>query len=122
MPGPLRPATPQQQMALDEVLLAFPELIVVACPLEHRWQGEVVALMQKHRNLYLITSAWAPKHVPAELWQLANKRGPDKLMWASDHPLISLELCAREGWEVPLTDLAEHGYLRDNALKVFTFD
>ena len=43
-------------------------------------------------------------------------------MWASDHPLVSLERCAREGWEVPLTDAARRGYLRDNVLKVFKFD
>jgi len=77
---------------------------------------------RKHRNFYLITSAWAPKHVPHELSQLANKRGPDKLIWASDHPLLSLERCAREGWEVPLTDVAKRGYPRDNVLKVFRFD
>ncbi len=122
VPGPLRPALMQQPMALDEVLLAFPELTVVGCHLGHPWQNEVVALLQKHRNFYLITSAWAPKYVPAELWNLANKRGPDRLMWASDHPLLSLERCAREGWEVPLTDAARRGYLRDNVLKVFKFD
>ncbi len=122
VPGPLLPAMPQQPMALDEVLLAFPELTVVGAHLGHPWQAEVIAMLQKHRNFYLITSAWAPKHVPAELWQLANKRGPDKLMWASDHPLLSLERCAREGWEVPLTDAAKRGYLRDNVLKVFKFD
>ena len=72
--------------------------------------------------MMIVLPAWAPKHVPAELWQLANKRGPDKLMWASDHPLLSLERCAREGWEVPLTDAAKRGYLRDNVLKVFKFD
>ena len=121
VPGPLRPAMPQQPMALDEVLLAF-GAHCVGCHLGHPWQGEVIALLQKHRNFYLITSGWAPKHVPPELWQLANKRGPDKLMWASDHPLLSLERCAREGWEVPLTDAAKRGYLRDNVLKVFSFD
>ena len=81
-----------------------------------------MALLQKHRNFYLITSAWAPKYIPTELWNLANKRGPDRLMWASDHPLIPLERCAREGWEVPLNDNARRGYLRENVLKVFKFD
>ncbi|HEV3113354.1 MAG TPA: amidohydrolase family protein [Candidatus Binataceae bacterium] len=122
VPGPLRPASMQYPMALDEVLLAFPELIVVGCHLGHPWTNEMVALLQKHRNFYLITSAWAPKYIPAELWNLANKRGPDRLMWASDHPLVSLERCAREGWEVPLNDNARRGYLRDNVLKVFKFD
>jgi predicted TIM-barrel fold metal-dependent hydrolase len=43
-------------------------------------------------------------------------------MWASDHPLIPLERCAREGWEVPLNDNARRAYLRENVLKVFKFD
>jgi uncharacterized protein len=122
LPGPLRPASMQHPMALDEVLLAFPELMVVGCHLGHPWISEIVALLQKHRNFYLITSAWAPRYIPAELWNLANKRGPDRLMWASDHPLISLERCAVEGWEVPLNDDARRGYLRENVLKVFKFD
>jgi uncharacterized protein len=122
IPGPLRPALLQEPMALDEVLLAFPELTLVGCHLGHPWQSEIVGLLQKHRNFYLITSAWAPKHIPAELWQFANKRGADKLMWASDHPLLSLDRCAREGWEVPLNDNPKRGYLRDNVLRVFNFD
>jgi predicted TIM-barrel fold metal-dependent hydrolase len=122
VPGPRRPASMQHPMALDEVLLAFPELTVVGCHLGHLWISEIVALLQKHRNFYLVTSARAPKYIPAELRNVANKRGPDRLMWASDHPLIPLERCAREGWEVPLNDDARHGYLRKNVLKVFNFD
>jgi uncharacterized protein len=122
VPGPMRPALPQHPLALDEVLLAFPELMVAGCHLGHPWQLEVVALLQKHPNFYLITSAWAPKYVPAELWHLANTRGRDKLMWASDFPLLTMQRCAREGWEAPLKEEARRGYLRDNALRVFKFD
>jgi predicted TIM-barrel fold metal-dependent hydrolase len=122
MPGPMRPAAPQHPNALDEVLLAFPELVVTGCHLGHPWHVEVVALLQKHPNFYLITSAWAPKHVPAELWHLANTRGRDKLMWASDFPLLTMQRCAKEGWEAPLKDEARRGYLRDNALRVFKFE
>src|SRR5580658_1917435 len=119
VPGPLRPAMMQQPMALDEVLLAFPELTVVGCHLGHPWQNEVVALLQKYPNFFLITSAWAPKHIPQEIWQLANTRGRDKIMWASDYPLLTMQRCAAEGWQVPLKDEARRAYLRENALKVF---
>ncbi len=121
VPGPMRPAWPQQPLALDEVLLAFPELIVVGCHLGHPWQLEVVALLQKYPNFFLITSAWAPKHIPQEIWQLANTRGRDKIMWASDYPLLTMQRCAAEGWQVPLKDEARRAYLRENALKVFKF-
>ncbi|HKV54832.1 MAG TPA: amidohydrolase family protein [Candidatus Binataceae bacterium] len=122
VPGPMRPGLMQHPMALDEVLLAFPELTVVGCHLGHPWHVEMVALLQKHANFFLITSAWAPKHIPAELWHLANTRGRDKLMWASDFPLLTMQRCAKEGWEAPLKEEARRGYLRDNALRVFKFE
>ena len=122
VPGPLRRAAMQSPMLLDEVLLAFPELVVVGVHLGHPWQGEVIALLQKYPNFYLATSAWAPKHVPRELWDFANtRRGINKLMWATDYPLLTVERCVREGWEVPLKDEAKRRYLRDNALEVFKF-
>jgi predicted TIM-barrel fold metal-dependent hydrolase len=122
MPGPLRPAMTQHPMALDEVLLAFPELTVVGSHIGHPWHLEVVALLQKHPSFYVDTSAWAPTHVPAEIWHLANTRGRDKIMWASDYPLLTMQRCAKEGWEAPLNEEARRGYLRDNALRVFRFD
>jgi predicted TIM-barrel fold metal-dependent hydrolase len=122
VPGPLRPAALQHPMLLDEVLLAFPELTVVGVHLGHPWQREVVALLQKYPNFYLATSAWSPKYVPQEIWDFANtSRGINKVMWATDYPLLSVERCVREGWEVPLKDEAKRRYLRDNALEVFKF-
>lgn len=123
MPGPMRMAWVQQPVHLDEVLLAFPELVVVGTHVGHPWHVETVALLQKYPNFYLMTSGWAPKHVPQEIWNVANaSRTRDKVMWASDYPLLSMQRCAKEGWELPLKDEAKRGYLRDNALKVFKFD
>lgn len=122
VPGPIRPASMQYPMHLDEVLLAFPELTVIGVHLGHPWQREVIALLQKYPNFYLVTSAWSPKHVPREIWDFANtSRGINKVMWATDYPLLTVERCAREGWEVPLKDDAKRRYLRDNALEVFRF-
>ncbi|MGO9056743.1 MAG: amidohydrolase family protein [Candidatus Binataceae bacterium] len=122
VPGPMRPALLQYPMHLDEVLLAFPELTVIGVHLGHPWQREVIALLQKYPNFYLVTSAWAPKHIPQELWDFANtSRGIHKMMWATDYPLLPIERCVREGWQVPLKEEAKRRYLRDNALEVFGF-
>ncbi len=122
VPGPMRPTSMQVPMLLDEVLLAFPELTVIGVHLGHPWIGEVIALLQKYPNFYLATSAWAPRHVPREIWDFANtSRGINKVMWATDYPLLSVQRCVREGWEVPLKEDARRRYLRDNALELFKF-
>ena len=119
IPGPLRPGWVQQPLYLDEVLLAFPELIVVGTHVGHPWYLETVALLQKHTNFYLITCGWAPSYIPREIWHFANTRGPHKVMWSSDYPLLPMQRCAREGWEVPLKDEVKRRYLRENTLEVF---
>lgn len=122
VPGPLRPAWTQQPIYLDEVLLAFPELTVVGTHVGHPWFLETVALLQKFPNFYMITSGFAPKYVPQELWHLANTRGTNKLLWSSDYPILPMQRCAREGRSVPLKDEAKRRYLRDNALEVFKIE
>lgn len=119
VPGPLRPAEPQRTYYLDEVCVAFPELTVVGTHVGHPWHMESVALLQKHANFYMITSGFAPKHVPQEIWDVANKRVPHKVMWSSDYPILPMQRCAQEGWEAPLRDHVRQKYLRDNALEVF---
>lgn len=122
VPGPLRPALVQNPMFLDEVLLAFPELTVVGIHVGNPWIQEVIALLRKYPNFYLMTSGWAPKRVPHEIWEFANTRqGMRKILWASDYPLLTMQRCAREGWELPLSDEAKQRYLRENSIEVFKF-
>jgi predicted TIM-barrel fold metal-dependent hydrolase len=118
-PGPARFAKHQGVMALDEVLIAFPELVVVGAHVGHPWQQEVIALLAKHQNFYLITSGYLPRHVPAEIWDFANRRGANKIMWSSDYPLLGMQKTAEQGWEVPLRDDVKRRYLRENAIAVY---
>jgi predicted TIM-barrel fold metal-dependent hydrolase len=104
VPGPMRPAKLQQPMLLDEILLAFPDLSIVATHVGHPWHLEMVALMQKHPNLSLMTSGWAPKYVPQEVITFLNTRGKRQVMWASDFPLLSVERTVKEGLELPFKD------------------
>lgn len=121
-PGPLRFGELQRPSNLDEVCIAFPELTVVGTHVGHPWYMETVAMLQKHANFYMITSGWAPKHVPQEIWDVTNRRAPHKLLWSSDYPILPMQRCTKEGWEVPLKDDVKRRYLRDNALEVFKMD
>jgi len=78
-----------------------------------------VAMLQKHSNFRLITAGFAPKHVPEEIWRVANTRAQNKVMWSSDFPVLPMDRCAREGWEAPLREHVQRMYLRDNALETF---
>ncbi len=46
------------------------------------WVDTCVKLMIKWPNAHYMTSAIAPKHVPAQVIQYANTRGADRVMFA----------------------------------------
>jgi uncharacterized protein len=119
MPGPSHRAELQEPVRLDEVLLTFPELTLVGAHLGNPWIDQVIALLRKYENFYVMTSGWAPSRVPQAIWDFANTtRGADKVMWASDYPLLSISRTATEGRAVPLKDEFRRRYLRDNAIRV----
>ena len=79
MPGPLRPAEVQRPLSLDRVCLDFPELVVVATHMGHPWHEELLSMMVRHQNLYLMTSAWAPRYYPEaviKFMSASRSRGP----------------------------------------------
>jgi predicted TIM-barrel fold metal-dependent hydrolase len=119
IPGPPMPAEPQRPLYLDEVCLFYPELKLIMAHGADPWWGEAIRLMLKYPNLYMMTSAYAPKYLPAELIQYMNTRGQDKILFASDHPVLSFDRCLREAEELPLRDGVLEKYLRGNALSVF---
>lgn len=119
VPGPLRFARSQRPMDLDDVLVSLPEVKIVMTHIGHPWYEETVALLQKHANAYLMTSGWAPKHVPAPILHLMNTRGQHKVMWSADYPIQTFERCVREANELPLREGVLRKYMRDNAMQVF---
>lgn len=119
LPGPALPAETQRPIELDRVCRDFPELVVVATHMGWPWQNELIGLMLRHSNLHAMTSAWAPKHYPAEMVEFIRGRGRGRVMFASDHPLVSLERCLGEVDTLELDDEATAAFLRETALRVF---
>jgi predicted TIM-barrel fold metal-dependent hydrolase len=82
IPGPRVPMAPQRVELIDEVCWFFPELVFVTRHGCEPWTDLAVKLMLKWPNLYYSTSAFAPKHYPANIVDYANTRGADKVIYA----------------------------------------
>ena len=120
VPGPLVPAARlQEPLVLDEICAFFPELKIIMAHGGDPWAEVCVKLMLKWKNLYYMTSAYAPKHLPKAIVHYMNTRGPDKVMFASDYPLLGLDRCAREIEKMEFRDEERRRkFASDNARRV----
>lgn len=119
IPGPPVSGQCQDPMYLDEVCVFYPELKLVMAHGADPWWDVAIRLMLKYRNLYLQTSAYSPKYFPPQLIQFMNTRGQDKIMFASDHPVLSFERCIREAQALDLREGVLDKFLYGNAERLF---
>jgi predicted TIM-barrel fold metal-dependent hydrolase len=120
VPGPRLPLSPQKVERIDEVCWRYPELRFVTRHGCEPWTALAVKLLLKWPGLYYSTSAFAPKHYPADIVEFANTRGADKVLYAGYFPMgLSLERIFAELPAVPFRDHVWAKFLRDNAVKVF---
>jgi len=119
-PGPLWPMHPNDPSHLDEVALAFPDLAIVAHHIGDPWTETAVRLAARHEHFYICTSAWSPKAYPEPLLRfLGSKwhgvRGADKVIFASDFPLLDLERATRDARALDLVPEQLERFLFTNA-------
>jgi predicted TIM-barrel fold metal-dependent hydrolase len=119
IPGPPVPGECQHPIHLDRVCLQFPELRVCMAHGADPWWGVAIRLMIKYRNLHLMTSAYSPKYLPPELIHYMNTRGQDRILFASDHPVLSFQRCIREAQALDLRPGVLEKYLYENASRLF---
>lgn len=119
VPGPPLPAEAQNPIHLDRVCIRFPELKLCMIHGADPWWELAIRLMIKYRNLRLMTSAWAPRHLPAALIHYLNTRGQERILFASDSPVLSFARCLGEAAELDLRPGVLEKYLRTNAESFF---
>ena len=88
LPGPPIPGEVQNPIHLDRVCVRFPELKLCMIHGADPWWDIAIRLMIKYQNLRLMTSAWSPKRLPESLLHYMRTRGPDKVIFASDWPVL----------------------------------
>ena len=119
IPGPPIPAEPQNPIHLDRVCYRFPELKLCMIHGADPWWDTAIRLMLKYRNLRLMTSAWSPKRLPASLLHYMSTRGKDRILFASDYPVLSFERCLGEVANLDLDEEVKQRWLYDNANAFF---
>ncbi|MEW2353971.1 amidohydrolase family protein [Spirillospora sp. NPDC029432] len=117
--GPLRPSEVGRPIPyIDQVALDFPELVIVGGHIGYPWTEEMVAVCRKHPNVYIDTSAYTVRRYPPELVRYLGDRH-HKVMFGTNHPMISPERALRGLDELGLGDEGREAFLSGNARRVF---
>lgn len=124
MPAPYWPMYPNYPMHLDDICLAFPELVVIADHIGDPWTSMVTHMAGKHENLYINTAAWSPKRYPRELLEFMTggwhgTRGADKVVFGTDSPLINLEKAVPAARNLDLPQDVLEKFMYGNARRLF---
>jgi predicted TIM-barrel fold metal-dependent hydrolase len=119
LPGPPIPGEVQNPIYLDRVCVRFPELKLCMIHGADPWWDTAIRLMIKYPNLHLMTSAWAPKYLPESLLHYMRTRGKQKVIFASDAPVLSITRTVTEAVKLDLPDEVLDNYLYGNAQRFF---
>ena len=124
MPGPLWPMDPNNPAHLEEVALAFPDLKIVAHHIGDPWVDIAIRLAARHPNFYICTSAWSPKAYPKALLDFLKggwhgTKGCDKVVFASDFPLLDMQRSVRDLRQLDLTPDQHRRFAYENARQLF---
>ena len=68
--------------------MRFPELKLCMIHGADPWWDVAIRLLIKYQNLRIMTSAWSPKRLPESLLHYMRTRGKDKVIFASDWPVL----------------------------------
>ena len=121
--GPLMPSEMGRPVPyLDEVALTFPELRIVAGHIGHPWTDEMIGVAWKHENVYIDTSAYAPRYYPSQLVHYVKTYGQDKVLFGTNFPQLSWEKCVQQVQEMDLPKEIQTKFLGSNARRVFQLD
>jgi predicted TIM-barrel fold metal-dependent hydrolase len=119
LPGPAVAGEVQNPIYYDRVCVRFPELKLCMIHGADPWWDTAIRLMIKYPNLRLMTSAWAPKYLPQTLLHYMRTRGREKVIFASDAPMLSITRTVTEAAQLDLAPDVLDNYLYANAQRMF---
>lgn len=119
LPGPPIPGEVQNPIHLDRVCVRFPELKLCMIHGADPWWDIAIRMLIKYQNLRLMTSAWSPKRLPESLIHFMRTRGKNKVIFASDFPVLRMERVVPEALALDLPSDVMDNYLYNNAHDFF---
>ena len=118
--GPLkRSETGRLIPYLEDVLLDFPDLVVVGGHVGFPWIDELISLTIKFPNFYVDTSAYAVHRLPKSFVEYMKGVGSSRVMFGTNWPMLSPKKCLEHIDALGLTDAHKDAFLFGNAQRVF---
>jgi predicted TIM-barrel fold metal-dependent hydrolase len=120
IPGPRVRSRCQDPVLLEDVLIDFPDLVVIGAHMGHPYEELLIEYLMKWPNLYLSNSAYLAKYMhPALVSFMGSSRGKGRVLFASDHPFLPMERALTAARSLPLAEDALAEFLGDAAARVF---
>jgi uncharacterized protein len=76
---------------LDDVAVDFPDMPIIMAHPSFPWQEEALAVALHKAQVFIDLSGWSPKYFPPQLVQYANTLLKNKVLFGSDHPMITTD-------------------------------
>lgn len=119
--GPLkRSETGRLIPYLEDVMLDFPELVVVGGHVGFPWLDELVTLTVKFPNFHVDTSAYALHRLPQAFVDWMKGLGRNRVMFGTNWPMLSPQKCLAGLKGLQLTQEQSEAFLSGNARRVFS--
>jgi predicted TIM-barrel fold metal-dependent hydrolase len=119
IPGPRVRSACQDPVLLEDVLIDFPDLVVIGAHMGHPYEALLMQYMLKWPNLYLSTTAYLAKYMDPALVKFMNtSRGLGRVLFGSDHPFLPLPRALDEARALPLSDSAMEAFLGGTARRL----
>lgn len=107
---------------LEDVLLDFPELVVVGGHVGFPWINELVSLAVKFPNFYVDTSAYALHRLPPDFIAFMKGIGRGRVMFGTNWPMLSPKQCLKGLAQLELEPDVEAAFLEGTARRLFKLD
>lgn len=118
--GPLRRSETGRPIPyLEDVLLDFPELVVVGGHVGFPWIDELTTLAVKFPNFYVDTSAYALHRLPPDFIAWMKGVGRKQVMFGTNWPMLSPKQCLAGLEGLGLSDEDRDAFLSATARRVF---
>jgi predicted TIM-barrel fold metal-dependent hydrolase len=119
VPGPRVRSRVQHPELLEDVLIDFPDLVVIGAHMGHPYEELLMNYMRKWPNLYLSCTAYAPKYMDPNLVKFMGTRHyRGRVLWGSDEPWFPMRRSLAEARELPLDEDAMAQFLGGTARRL----
>jgi predicted TIM-barrel fold metal-dependent hydrolase len=94
-------------------------LVIVCGYIGYPWTTQMIAVADKHPNVYIDTSAYAAHRYPAEFVEHLQGRGKTKALFATNYPMLTAGQALARLDHLGLDDETRSLFLAGNARRVF---